>query len=223
VRTPGEIFSFMQSNKIGEKVALFWIAWAFVAEKFDNFKLADQIFQKAIKKQAEPKDVLQKRYQQFQRRMARHFLNKMQDESGTCGNEGHSSVPLQAIAGGNQNQENRHIEQRGVPLKPSNVVAAKIPKDNNSQFKIFAEPSDGTGSLVENKSWKSLGKESDRRKENDAPVTKWSEGPLQPNTRPSSLPARPVPTVKIFVDPELADTPKLEQTVVTETGRSSVR
>ena len=30
----------------GEKVALFWIAWAFVAEKVGNFKLTDQIFQK---------------------------------------------------------------------------------------------------------------------------------------------------------------------------------
>lgn len=30
VRMPGDIFSFMSSNKIGEKVALFWIAWAFV-------------------------------------------------------------------------------------------------------------------------------------------------------------------------------------------------
>ena len=39
VRTPGEIFSFMQSNKIGETVALFWVAWAFVAEKAENFKV----------------------------------------------------------------------------------------------------------------------------------------------------------------------------------------
>ena len=50
VRTPGEIFSFMQANKIGEKVSLFWVAWAFVAEKTENFKLTDQIFQKGIRK-----------------------------------------------------------------------------------------------------------------------------------------------------------------------------
>ena len=35
-----------------------------------------QIFQKGIRRMAEPKDQLQKRYQQFQRRMARHFLNQ---------------------------------------------------------------------------------------------------------------------------------------------------
>lgn len=95
VRTPGEIFAFMSSNKIGDKVALFWIAWAFVAEKANNFKLTDQIFQKGIRRFpnmmtmnlllitsifflrrfAEPKELLQKRYHQFQRRLARHYLN----------------------------------------------------------------------------------------------------------------------------------------------------
>lgn len=50
VKTPGEIFSFMYNNKIGERVALFWIAWGFVAEKTQNYKLADQIFQKGLTK-----------------------------------------------------------------------------------------------------------------------------------------------------------------------------
>jgi hypothetical protein len=59
VRTPNEVFSFMNSNKIGDKLALYWIAWAFVAEKAENFKLTDDIFQKGIRHLAEPKDTLQ--------------------------------------------------------------------------------------------------------------------------------------------------------------------
>jgi hypothetical protein len=50
VRNPGEIFQFMHSNKIGDKSAIFWISWAFTAEKAQNFTLTDQIFQKGIKK-----------------------------------------------------------------------------------------------------------------------------------------------------------------------------
>eukprot|EP01041_Mallomonas_annulata_P000315 gene315-573_t len=83
VRTPGEIFSYMNSNKIGIQLSLFWIAWAFVAEKLGNYKLTDQIFQKGIKRKAEPVDILSKRYQQFQRRMARHYLNATADESAS--------------------------------------------------------------------------------------------------------------------------------------------
>jgi hypothetical protein len=46
VRTPGDIFTYMSTNKVGERLALYWIAWAYVAEKAQNYKLADQIFQK---------------------------------------------------------------------------------------------------------------------------------------------------------------------------------
>ena len=92
VRAPGDIFSFMQSNKIGEKVALFWIAWAFVAEKAENFKLTDQIFTKGLKRQAEPRDILQKRYQQFQRRMARHLINTQEEEADRAAAEAASSA-----------------------------------------------------------------------------------------------------------------------------------
>ena len=65
MRTPSEIFGFMQTNKIGEKVALFWVAWAFVAEKAEKYDVTEQIFRKGIKKMAEPKDLLQNRFNQF--------------------------------------------------------------------------------------------------------------------------------------------------------------
>eukprot|EP00596_Hydrurales_sp_CCMP1899_P011260 CAMPEP_0119048452 /NCGR_PEP_ID=MMETSP1177-20130426/58902_1 /TAXON_ID=2985 /ORGANISM="Ochromonas sp, Strain CCMP1899" /LENGTH=137 /DNA_ID=CAMNT_0007024329 /DNA_START=404 /DNA_END=814 /DNA_ORIENTATION=- len=111
VRTPGEIFAFMQSNKIGEKVALFWIAWAFVAEKNLNFKLADQIFQKGMRRQCEPKDMLTKRYQQFQRRLARQYLNNIEETGeahipnpiSTTGNHGNSGNTV------DENRVNRNV------------------------------------------------------------------------------------------------------------------
>lgn len=46
VKVPGEVFSHMNTQLIGQKTALFWIAWAYVAERAQNYKLADQIFQK---------------------------------------------------------------------------------------------------------------------------------------------------------------------------------
>ena len=179
VKTPGEVFSFMQSNKIGEKIALFWIAWAFVAEKFDNFKLADQIFQKAIRRQAEPKDVLQKRYQQFQRRMARHFLNKMEeggqvDEVARPALQTVGSQPTQA------NADRGLGNQRSVQtLPPTQSIRSKSksvqPASNNNGvagFTLFVEENatvidEEPAQLTENKAWKTLGKDSERRKENE--------------------------------------------------------
>ena len=49
MRTPSEIFGFMQTNKIGEKVALFRVAWAFVAEKARNLMLQNKYLEKGLK------------------------------------------------------------------------------------------------------------------------------------------------------------------------------
>ena len=39
----------MQVNKIGTKVAIYWIAWAFVTEKLANHAMTDKIFQKGLR------------------------------------------------------------------------------------------------------------------------------------------------------------------------------
>jgi hypothetical protein len=39
----------MQANKIGTKLSLFWIAWAFVVEKLGNYAMTDKVFQKGIR------------------------------------------------------------------------------------------------------------------------------------------------------------------------------
>jgi hypothetical protein len=65
----------LHSRKIGAKTALYWVAWAWVAEKDGDFAFADKIFKKALSKGAEPINILEERHRQFQRRMSRHWLN----------------------------------------------------------------------------------------------------------------------------------------------------
>ena len=40
----GEVFSFMHTNKIGQKLSVFYIAWAFITERLGNLTMTDQIF-----------------------------------------------------------------------------------------------------------------------------------------------------------------------------------
>ena len=77
-----------------------------------GIQLTDQIFQKGMKKQAEPKDMLTKRYQQFQRRLARHYLN-LADGTATVaasstgsghGGSTEAGPPRQALGGLSQGQ-----------------------------------------------------------------------------------------------------------------------
>jgi hypothetical protein len=200
VRTPGEIFQYMQSNKIGERVALFWIAWAFITEKTENFRMTDQIFQKAIRRMAEPKDLLNKRYQQFQRRLARHFLNKPDEEMNDSSvDRQQPSVPARQVLGrlnaaqseGSSSRvnpsatSNSHSNQRGVGIATDSRVhappktAAVSLSARAMNFTIFSEePQRATSSaaqstsdlLAENSSWTTLGSEQERRKENEGDV-----------------------------------------------------
>ena len=98
--SPNEIFKLMHQNKIGANVAMFWLAWAWVAEKKKDFQFAEKIFRKAISKKAKPSKLLQQRYKQFQRRMSRHWLNYNADQ--------------QRQPGGNdlENDEEEYLEQQ---------------------------------------------------------------------------------------------------------------
>lgn len=74
---PCATFKELYKLGIGHASATFWNAWAFVAEKQEDFKLAEQIFEKGLRKQAEPIDYLKLRQKRFQRRMGRYWLNSM--------------------------------------------------------------------------------------------------------------------------------------------------
>jgi len=220
VRTPGEIFTYMSGNKIGEKSALFWMSWAFVAEKNENFNLTDQIFQKGIKKNAEPKDLLMKRYQQYQRRMARRYLNSVNADGTTSAPGAAGPARTSASAATNENIPGGttaraplsllQLQQQQVPK--STAPAPKSTK-SNSTFTIFSEDSEPTSEAGrgaaqlegmdqhDNKHWKRLGSEASRRKENDGPATRWTDGGV---TGPMATSA-PASSIAVFVDEEFLD------------------
>ena len=73
--SPSDIFKFLHQRGVGAKTALFWIAWAWVAEKADDYRFAEKIYLKGLSKKAKPTKMLEERHKQFQRRMSRHWLN----------------------------------------------------------------------------------------------------------------------------------------------------
>lgn len=185
VRTPNEVFAFMNANKIGDKVALYWVAWAFVAEKAENFKLADQIFQKGIRHLAEPKDILQKRYQQFQRRLARHYINLSEANGGvvpiTSESSSNTRAPLAIVNDENHVNHSRglhehsnrsmQIDTNPMPSQRPHVPAPSASRaTQNRSFQVFQDPEIASSSneiLPSNSNWKILGSDTDRRRENE--------------------------------------------------------
>ncbi|KAF0695023.1 Aste57867_14123 [Aphanomyces stellatus] len=109
---PFEIFQFLHKSKIGDKLALFYIAWAFLSEKRGKIKDAETIYNRGFLKKAEPLDVLQKKYDEFNRRASQKWLHSAEDADhsdpyqapywsanhfGTVNNEsaqGNDAIPL---------------------------------------------------------------------------------------------------------------------------------
>jgi hypothetical protein len=138
-RTPSETFGFMQSNKIGEKVALFWIAWAFVAEKAEKYDVTEQIFRKGIKKMAEPKELMSSRFAQFQRRMVSRIRNgELSEPSSSSRGEERSSGSSSSSGGGGNDGGRQAL---------SSLSKSKTSK-NSSQRTGSAISSRGAGGLA---------------------------------------------------------------------------
>jgi len=78
---PADVYKFLHQNKVGSETALFWVAWAWVMEKKEDFKFCEKIFLKGLAKKAKPFQMLEKRHKQFQRRMCRHMLNRSENRN----------------------------------------------------------------------------------------------------------------------------------------------
>ena len=54
IPNPGEIFKFLYRNKIGESLALFYIGWAWVMERYGRYADADKIYSKGLHRYDRP-------------------------------------------------------------------------------------------------------------------------------------------------------------------------
>ena len=109
---------------------------------------------------------MQKRYQQFQRRLARHYLNadvandKVETEDQVKERKALKTLSQSSSA------HSRHISNRIASSNSSNVVSGNKSKEgeSSSTFKIFSS-SENLDSTQEG-SWKNLGSEVERNREN---------------------------------------------------------
>jgi hypothetical protein len=78
--SPAHVFKYLHQHSVGTETALFWMAWAWVAETRGDYEFAEKVFRKGIQKRAKPLEKLQQRHRQFQRRFAKHVLQQQQQE-----------------------------------------------------------------------------------------------------------------------------------------------
>mmetsp|Transcript_28205 Transcript_28205/g.68623 ORF Transcript_28205/g.68623 Transcript_28205/m.68623 type:complete len:822 (+) Transcript_28205:132-2597(+) len=231
-KDPGQVFKYLHHQKVGTITALFWIAWAFVAEKDNDFPFAEKIFKKGISKDAQPAQMLKLRHQQFQRRMSRHWLNSSRaqaaeeeqnvDEYEDTDTSQHRAT-LGRISRDRLRRNDRSARHRGprsavVGGGVRSIASRTQPRSNgtvgNGSFSIFVEPTGENDenhildqSNIENKEYV-LATHAERKKENTMEVEQWndSRGGLQSSTiqRKRSRSRGPPSAFPVFVDEECA-------------------
>ena len=164
---PSEVFKFMRANKIGRKVALYYVATAWTAERRGNFPLADKAYVKGIDVGAKPLSLLKKRFREFQRRMSRHWLNNQGNESGrrahredrTLGRDRKKERKFgvissdQARVGASRQPRRRQHDNGGFALRSVQASSAAEGAENAKPvsaapaFQVFAEASDNADTV----------------------------------------------------------------------------
>jgi len=201
---PHEQFKFFHNHKIGSEVAIFWLAWAWVAEKKKDFQFADKIFRKAVQKKAQPIKTVNERYKQFQRRMSRHWLNanaadpeSVYDDEEDPGQQSNRGV-LSGLTEEGVRQNHRGRGANAIASRPPTGRNGQIvpspcgennqnlpPNQSSGGFQIFTdENDDDEGGYDLNKSvaqddenahFARMVKQQDRKKENTLAAEAWNE------------------------------------------------
>jgi hypothetical protein len=236
-KRPREIFQYLYQQNIGAQVAIFWVAWAFVAEKEQNYAFADKIFNKGLSKKAAPLNYLQQRHKQFQRRMSRYWLNSTNNQDNDDDNDD-DEQDGRGVLGGLSEDSFRRNDRRATsrphslrnPRMPANTATFATRRtsaqttlqrqDVNQPFAIYTEdtqPENETlnDSLIE-PDGRVLESEEDRLKENTILPERWNDrGALSTSHISSTTPILCAPkqpvAFAVYVDEECAAQHEREQ------------
>lgn len=218
-KEPMEVFKYLHTQKVGVHCALFWVAWAFVAERANDFAFAEKIFKKGTSKKAQPLQLIKTRHQQFQRRMSRHWLNSSQVNDDIDEEEDGSSNRSRGVLGGlsrdrlQRNNRSASIHHTNRSRGFGRLQAAPSQSSNSGSsngFSIFEdgkENDDGGYNLDQSfgeNSRRVIERQVDRKKENTMEAERWNERGGIAHQRHRSRSRGPPPAFAVFVDEECA-------------------
>ncbi|NWS61501.1 BUB1B kinase, partial [Chunga burmeisteri] len=148
---PLDLYSYLRSQEIGTTLALLYITWAEVLEARGSFKKADLIFQEGLQRKAEPLDKLQSHHRQFQARVSRQALLRLEEapdeeDTGLLGSAEPQRSSLADLKGRGKKKMIAPISRVGDALKATNQNRSFQTQTsqqfaNNPGFAVFDENS----------------------------------------------------------------------------------
>ncbi|PON34271.1 Mitotic spindle checkpoint protein Bub1/Mad [Parasponia andersonii] len=197
------VYSFLDTNKIGKTHSVYYISYALHMESKNKMKLANDIFNLGISRNALPVDTLKDAYREF---LARSMRRPKANDDSTD-----KSLPLRSFGtvlsrGENRMQTTENSDLLSKNLKRDRALAAplSIYKDSGVVDGSLHHQPDMVKTDVN--CWQALGSRAERNKENNAIPTKWKtyKVPQRPGTRAGGSSA----CIEVFVDEECEEMQK---------------
>uniref|UniRef100_A0A0A9DXF9 BUB1 N-terminal domain-containing protein n=1 Tax=Arundo donax TaxID=35708 RepID=A0A0A9DXF9_ARUDO len=205
------IFRFLEANQIGQGHAIYYMSYAALLESKNKLRKANEIFNLGIERKARPVEKLETVFRTFLRRSTKRKEHPEDDTAnddqpvrsfGTYVNRGQTR---------DQHAENPRLGKPRTALQSINANRPlSIYKDENSL------PNQGLDRSRSNKesimSWRTLGTQADRNKENNMVPAKWTSHKV-----PQKLGARAgvqstrSSSIEVFVDDECAQEQQARQ------------
>ena len=228
VADPADIFEFLEANRIGTGLALFYTSWALVLElKKSMYAEAYQKLDQAIQRKAHPVEKVQTALKDFQHRMNQRTIETMKNAAL----ESKPAVdPKRGREFGDQLTKKREVARVAPAVSSASSVAGTTARrgpggavpsarsvpvqgaGNKAGFSIFCDDGADAGAAAPG-GFANLPGEKERSKENLRAATKWTKD--EAGTVPQSRAPRPTPAgsqaaaakagvdFELFVDEEL--------------------
>ncbi|KAK9270482.1 hypothetical protein L1049_026062 [Liquidambar formosana] len=201
------IYSFLDANKIGHTHSVFYISYALHMEAKNKIRSANEIFNRGMASNAQPREKLEAAYKKYFARSMRR--SKATEEEDSTENR----LPVRSFgsvlaSGENRRQTTENSDLVRKKLKPerAHVAPLTIFKDTNADITLGHQPELLKTGL---NSWNNLGTQKERNKENNAIPTKWTsyKVPRRPGFRTGG--AATSACIEVFVDEECAEIHKI--------------
>ncbi|KAH8514923.1 hypothetical protein H0E87_003686 [Populus deltoides] len=194
------IYSFLDANEIGKSHSAYYLAYALHMESKSKMKIANDIFNLGISRDAQPIEKLKDAYRKF-------LIRSMTKPKVVEDDGGESHLPVRSFGTVLPSADNRRQNMERSELANKQMKPDRTQKTPLSIFKdttnIVAMPGHQSGKAKpELNPWSTLGAREKRNKENSAVPTKWTtyKIPQRPGARTGGVTASA--SIEVFVDEE---------------------
>ncbi|KAJ4830911.1 hypothetical protein Tsubulata_039032 [Turnera subulata] len=195
------IYNFLDANEIGKSHSAYYLAYASLMESKSKMKVANEIFNTGISRDAQPIEKLRDAYKKFLLRSMRKPILEEEDSGETNLPVRSFGTVLSSTTNRRQNGESSDLTRKQMKPNRTQKTPLSVYKDTNAD-KMLGNQENLKGA---SNPWSTLGTRGERNKENNAAPTKWTtfKIPQKPGVRAPVVAASA--RIEVFVDEECVE------------------